>query len=268
MDRLILELKLPPADAYFKILHTLEEINNIITSSATSTTSPSQQRISPELGNVCFAAGQHGWSFSLLSFATKYCAKYPTLNPTTLAKRLWGDWYFNPDSRTFTRAKVSSSSSRSFVQFILEPIYKIYSVIIGEGPKELSSFLRKIEVKVSTSELHLDAKPLLKTILSRYFGAPSGLVSMMTSQLPSPPQATASILPTIYSGSLESKVGLSMLACKGGYDDALPSSSSSSTPLMIHVVKLYSSPDGASFLSLGRIYSGTVKYIAPISDPF
>ena len=26
MDRLLLELKLPPADAYFKLVHTLEEV--------------------------------------------------------------------------------------------------------------------------------------------------------------------------------------------------------------------------------------------------
>jgi len=30
VDRLILELKLPPEDAYYKIRHTLEEINAII----------------------------------------------------------------------------------------------------------------------------------------------------------------------------------------------------------------------------------------------
>lgn len=30
MDRLILELKLPPTDAYYKIRHTLEDINNLI----------------------------------------------------------------------------------------------------------------------------------------------------------------------------------------------------------------------------------------------
>ena len=30
MDRLILELKLPPADAYFKLKHTLDEINALI----------------------------------------------------------------------------------------------------------------------------------------------------------------------------------------------------------------------------------------------
>lgn len=30
MDRLILELKLPPNDAYFKIRHTIEEVNSVI----------------------------------------------------------------------------------------------------------------------------------------------------------------------------------------------------------------------------------------------
>ncbi len=30
MDRLILELKLPPADAYFKLRHAIEEVNTII----------------------------------------------------------------------------------------------------------------------------------------------------------------------------------------------------------------------------------------------
>ena len=35
MDRLILELKLPPQDAYFKIMHTLEEVNNLIAAYST-----------------------------------------------------------------------------------------------------------------------------------------------------------------------------------------------------------------------------------------
>ena len=30
LDRLVLELKLPPSDAYLKLKHTLEEINTII----------------------------------------------------------------------------------------------------------------------------------------------------------------------------------------------------------------------------------------------
>lgn len=30
LDRLVLELKLPPSDAYFKIKHTLDELNLIV----------------------------------------------------------------------------------------------------------------------------------------------------------------------------------------------------------------------------------------------
>lgn len=30
VDRLILELKLPPVDAYFKLKHTIEEVNSLI----------------------------------------------------------------------------------------------------------------------------------------------------------------------------------------------------------------------------------------------
>jgi U5 small nuclear ribonucleoprotein component len=30
VDRLILELRLPPAEAFFKIKHTIEEVNSVI----------------------------------------------------------------------------------------------------------------------------------------------------------------------------------------------------------------------------------------------
>jgi U5 small nuclear ribonucleoprotein component len=30
MDRLILELRLPPSEAFFKIKHTIEEVNTVI----------------------------------------------------------------------------------------------------------------------------------------------------------------------------------------------------------------------------------------------
>jgi U5 small nuclear ribonucleoprotein component len=45
MDRLILELKLPPADAYHKIRHTLEEVNNILSFCSHGT---EQYHVSPE----------------------------------------------------------------------------------------------------------------------------------------------------------------------------------------------------------------------------
>lgn len=69
VDRLIVELKLPPEDAYFKLLHTIEEVNGVI--EANTPPGNDKQRLSPELGNVCFASGQHGWSFSLAKYSDR-----------------------------------------------------------------------------------------------------------------------------------------------------------------------------------------------------
>jgi len=69
VDRLILELKLPPSDAYFKLRHTLDEINAIASAASLGR---QEMRVSPELGNVCFASSQNGWSFTLQSFAKIY----------------------------------------------------------------------------------------------------------------------------------------------------------------------------------------------------
>lgn len=71
MDRLIMELNIPPADAYQKLKHTLEDINMLLGTLAQSTGNP-VTKISPELGNVCFASAMMGWSFTLASFAQNY----------------------------------------------------------------------------------------------------------------------------------------------------------------------------------------------------
>eukprot|EP00954_Amorphochlora_amoebiformis_P024541 1366984-Amorphochlora_amoeboformis.AAC.1 len=82
MDRLILELKLPPTDAYHKISHTLEEVNTILEKCGYS------QKISPELGNVCFASAGYGWMFTINSFAKVY-ADYYDFSASDFSKRLW-----------------------------------------------------------------------------------------------------------------------------------------------------------------------------------
>ena len=72
VDRLILELKIPPTDAYFKLKHTIEEVNTIISAAAPG----KDLRLSPERGNVCFASSDMRWCFSLESFAKMYSDTY------------------------------------------------------------------------------------------------------------------------------------------------------------------------------------------------
>lgn len=115
IDRLILELKLPPQDAYYKLRHIVEEINGLLSSVAfvvwcvalvivlfcrLYSDEENPQVVSPVLGNVCFASSQYGFCFSLKSFASVYNQYYEgQVNVEEFAKRLWGDIYFN--SKTY-----------------------------------------------------------------------------------------------------------------------------------------------------------------------
>ena len=73
IDRLILELKLPPQDAYYKLRHIVEECNGLLSLYSDSDTHP---QLSPVEGNVCFASSQYGVCFSLLSFSQLYSDTY------------------------------------------------------------------------------------------------------------------------------------------------------------------------------------------------
>lgn len=125
VDRLILELKLPPTDAYFKLKHTIEEVNTFIDTAAPGRSE--SLRLSPEKGNVCFASAAMGWCFSLSSFAKMYADTYAGINVSDFAKRMWGDIFYNPTSRKFSRKSLESKARRTFVHFILEPLYKLYA---------------------------------------------------------------------------------------------------------------------------------------------
>lgn len=80
VDRLILELRLPPADAYYKLKHTIEEVNTII-----SNVDPDPAwRVSPEKQNVAFASTNMGWCFTTGSFAKMYADTYGRSSLLTL----------------------------------------------------------------------------------------------------------------------------------------------------------------------------------------
>jgi U5 small nuclear ribonucleoprotein component len=119
MDRLITELKLPPADAYHKIAFTIEEVNAVIRAAGGGTTaaaaaangsdgSSSTPLLDPVKGNVAFASALYGYSFTLRSFAALYkavCGDDPkdVLIIDAFAQRLWGDVWYYPEERVFRK---------------------------------------------------------------------------------------------------------------------------------------------------------------------
>ncbi len=245
MDRLILELKLPPTDAYFKIKHVIEEVNTVI--EETMPGQGDQRRLSPEKGNVAFACSTMGWCFTLPSFAKMYADSYPGVNVKDFGMRLWGDIFFNPRSRKFTRKGIEEGAKRTFVNFVLEPIYKLYSHTLSESAEELKGTLASLGITLKASEFRSDAKVLLKLVCQQFFGAATGFVDMIVEHVPSALEGTKAKLERYYTGPNDSKIGTAIGQCD------------SDGPLVVQVTKLLSTSDAKSFYALGRVMSGTAR---------
>lgn len=247
MDRLILELKLPPKDAYFKLKHVIEEVNTVITNTIPGKSE--QWRVSPEKGNVAFASTSLGWSFTLPSFARLYADTYADcpFDVDDFAKRLWGDIFFNPGSRKFTRRGQEPDSQRTFVNFVLDPIYKLFSHTISQTPDELQTTLERLGIFLKPTQLRSNAKELMSLVCEQFFGPATGFVEMLVQHVPSPLAGAKQKLEQCYTGPLDSKSAASMLECNAD------------GPLVVHVTKLYNTADAKTFNVLGRVMSGTAK---------
>lgn len=245
IDRLILELKLPPTDAYFKLKHVVEEVNTII-----EQTLPGQgekMRLSPEKGNVLFACTSMEWCFTLPSFAKMYAETYSKVDALEFGKRLWGDIFYNPKSRKFTRKAMEERAKRTFVHFVLEPIYKLYSHTISESPEDLKETLATLGISLKPSEYKTDAKVLLKLVCAQFFGPADGFVDMIVQHIPSPAEAARRAIERYYTGPIDSPLAASMLDCDAD------------GPLVVQITKLFTNPTISGFYAFGRIMSGTAE---------
>jgi len=277
IDRLILELKLPPTDAYFKLQHTIDDVNACIAATwegardRLSLGDGRPPRLSPTRGDVLFASAQHCWCFTLESFARVYADDAAAkggakVDAKGFAKRLWGDLYFDETERKFAKQPPppppagappgkQKRAARSFVAFVLEPLYKIYAHVLGEEPKDLDKALKEIGIRLKRDELTLDPKPLLKCALRRFFNdrAPCAFVDVVSQHAPSPRAHAAAKVAADYAGRRDGDRAKAMAA------------SDPNGPLCVHVVKLFSTPDAQSFVAFGRVYSGTVRVGSRVS---
>ncbi|XP_013931909.1 PREDICTED: 116 kDa U5 small nuclear ribonucleoprotein component [Thamnophis sirtalis] len=248
IDRLILELKLPPTDAYYKLRHIVDEVNGLISMYSTD----ENLILSPLLGNVCFASSQYSICFTLGSFAKIYADMYGDINYQEFAKRLWGDIYFNPKTRKFTKKAPTSSSQRSFVEFVLEPLYKILAQVVGDVDTTLPRTLDELGIHLTKEELKLNIRPLLRLVCKKFFGEFTGFVDMCVQHIPSPKIGAKTKIEHTYTGGVDSDLGEAMSECDPD------------GPLMCHTTKMYSTDDGVQFHAFGRVLSGTIHAEQPV----
>ena len=136
---------------------------------------------------------------------------------------------------------------RSFVQFILEPLYKIYSQVIGEHKKSVEATLSELGVTLSNAAYKLNVRPLLRLACSSVFGSATGFTDMLVQHIPSAKEAASKKIEHIYTGPQDSYIAEAMKDCDP------------TGPLMVNVTKLYPKSDCSVFDAFGRVYSGTIQ---------
>ncbi|KAL7303257.1 hypothetical protein TKK_0004455 [Trichogramma kaykai] len=244
IDRLIIELKLPPLDAYYKLRHIIEEVNALI---ARFSDSEDVQFVSPALGNVCFASSEYNVCFTLKSFAALYAKDYPEINIEEFSKRLWGDVYFNSKTRKFLKKQPHNTAQRSFIEFILEPLYKIFAQVVGDVDSTLADVLEETGIRLTSEEMKMNIRPLLRLVCTKFLGDMSGLVDMCVTHIPNPKTNAMNKISHIYTGPTDSPLAQDMIDCNP------------EGRLMIHSTKMYPTDDCTLFVVLGRVMSGTLN---------
>ena len=253
MDRLILELKLPPADAFHKIRHVLEEVNAVI--EAAYGGGEDCPFADPAKGTVCFGSALYGWSFTLESFARLYAERRGVeMDTKKFAKRLWGDSYFHADARAVRAKPPPGGGDRSFVQFVLEPLYKVYAQAVGEHAASFAAVLAEFKVALKPKEYKMNVKPLVRLACRKIFGDAAGLVDALKAHCPTAREGAPAKVAAAYAGPVlgqnapdAPRAVASMRACDP------------SGPLRVMVAKLYPKDDCSAFDALARVMSGTVR---------
>lgn len=268
LDRLCLELRLPPAEAYDKIRHIIDGVNDVITPYGLPVLSPAK-------GNVAFSSATERICFTLPQFSETYIQmnggseKFP-MSKKQLARRLWGDVYYDKSTRKFTREDMGGFGIRTFVSFVLEPFYKLHTAILSEDVEDLADFLSRNDLlrksrrhrlgptlgNVDRQVLTDDVKAVLKNINRSTFGMGemTGFVEMLVSHIQSPVDAAKRKIEVMGGARLraleyfDSEWTSALMSCDG----------SQSAPLTGYVGKLIANEKGTQYDCLFRVFSGRV----------
>ena len=243
IDRLVLELKLPVTDAYFKLLNIIDEFNNVIGGSPFATET---NFVHPTQSTVIFASGEFNMCFSLKTFAEFYVVTNKiNVNPANLAKMLWGNFYYSTDK--FTKKPQFTDQPRTFVAFILEPLYKLFAYSVSQEKIDLIPILAEYGVKLTNTEYKLDVKPLIKLIVSRALLHTEALIDTLLTTVPNAEIGNKRIIDRFFNGD---RTTAFFDSAKLGNKDG---------PLLVHTVKNYHSEDRKHFYNFGRVLSGCIE---------
>jgi len=245
MDRALLELQLEPEDLFQTFQRIVENINVIIATYGEETGPMGNIMVDPSIGSVGFGSGLHGWAFTLKQFAEMYSEKFG-IQGEKMMKNLWGERYFNPQTKKWQSNNDGTGVKRGFCQFVLDPIFKVFDVVMNVKKDETEKLLEKLNIKLPVDERDLESKPLLKAIMRRWLPAGDTLLQMICIHLPSPVTAQKYRTDLLYEGPHDDEAAVAMKNCD------------ENGPLMMYISKMVPTTDKGRFYAFGRVFSGKV----------
>ncbi|XP_036171815.1 elongation factor-like GTPase 1 isoform X1 [Myotis myotis] len=218
-DRLIVELKLTPQEAYSHLKNILEQINALTGTLFTSKVleeraereseapgAPGADRaeqvydwsagledaddshlyFSPDQGNVVFASAIDGWGFGIEHFAQIYSQKIG-IKKEVLLKTLWGDYYINMKAKKIMKVDQAKGKKPLFVQLILENIWSLYDAVLKKDKEKIDKIVTSLGLKIGAREArHSDPKVQVSAICSQWLPISQAVLAMVCQKLPSP----------------------------------------------------------------------------------
>ncbi|XP_023110595.2 elongation factor-like GTPase 1 isoform X3 [Felis catus] len=224
IDRLIVELKFTPQEAYSHLKNILEQINALTGALFTSKvleeraeretesqvnpgsergeqvydwsagledTDDSQLYFSPDQGGVVFASAVDGWGFGIEHFARIYSQKIG-IRKEVLMKTLWGDYYINMKAKKIMKVDQAKGKKPLFVQLILENIWSLYDAVLKRDKEKIDRIVTSLGLKIGAREArHSDPKVQINAICSQWLPISHAVLAMVCQKLPSPLDITA-----------------------------------------------------------------------------
>ena len=248
VDRALLELQVSKEDLFQSFLRTIENVNVIV--STYHDPALGDVQVYPDQGTVAFGSGLHGWGFTLRQFANRYAKKFGVDKEKMMAK-LWGDNFFNPATKKWTKTANTDDGKpleRAFNMFVLDPIFKIFEAVMNFDQPSITNMLEKLDIKLTQAERDVEGKKaLLKVIMRKFLPAGDSLLEMIVINLPSPATAQRYRVETLYEGPMDDESAV-------GIRDCDPNG-----PLVLYVSKMVPTSDKGRFYAFGRVFSGTVR---------
>jgi elongation factor 2 len=136
---------------------------------------------------------------------------------------------------------------RAFNQFILDPIFRIFSAVMNFKKEEIPTLLEKLNIKLTSEDKEKEGKALLKIIMRTFLPAADALLEMMILHLPSPVTAQRYRAETLYEGPPDDEACIGIRDCDP------------KAPLMLYVSKMVPTSDKGRFYAFGRVFAGTVR---------